>query len=371
MIKINFRKLIAGLVIAAQVLPAGAGLSVQKAINPVGLATSPGSSVDKPIELVDEVNEQAPKVDVHWSVERVDFPVIAVGASSAYYQVKLINGTTRTVRTGNQNIPQGGDFDVFGNCADVFLAAQASCSFQLRYNANKIGESSDNITVTVKGANGDADTQVRLPIRGFAIGGNLVPSAAAVNFGDLAVSTKSEPNTLVLTNKGTDSITTGNLLLSEVDSVFSFTSDCQNKVLEPQQTCSVAVSAQARQPGTAENVLIIQNLTNSENLEIPLSVKGVLDASTEPLSLTPTDNTVSASKGILVSQSYTLRNNSQYDVKILTIETNSSMGINAGITKNCQNITLPPEGTCVITASQTPAGAGPGTDWTCRCHWRR
>lgn len=357
----SFKQFVAGLLIAAQVLPAYAGLNVQRVVDPkmVVAPSKTGNTPGDAIEPVPESPDYAQTTGVYFSVERLDFPIVSVGANTLYYQVRLVNNTDKPVETLNEQKPAEADgFFTTGSCSNKLISAKSACSYQLQFRGLAAGEKNGALAVTVKGTAEEPNKTLSAAVRGFAVAGDLVPSKSSIDFGAVAIGTRSEPNTILLQNKGTQSVSIGNLFLTELDGVYRLSSDCASTTLGAGQSCSVMVDAQPSALGPQVNELRIQNLSDSETISVPLIVAGVIEGDT--LAITPDQNEVSASIGQLLSQSYVIRNVSAYDIQIREIAPNSSMGNQAGVSNNCNNIKLQPDGSCVVTASQTPGAPGTG-----------
>jgi Abnormal spindle-like microcephaly-assoc'd, ASPM-SPD-2-Hydin/Beta-propeller repeat len=135
------------------------------------------------------------------------FPSTSVGSTSAPMTATLYNGTTKSVYLKQPTLTDSTDFTQSDNCNGI-LSPQASCTVTFTFTPQSAG------TLTSTYTTGDLDnpsSPLTVVLNGTATGSTGQPkpqlTPATINFGSVAVGATSAPQTAMLKNAGTASLT--------------------------------------------------------------------------------------------------------------------------------------------------------------------
>ena len=196
---------------------------------------------------------------------------------------------------------------------------------------------------------------------GYLLTPATAPSASlsptSLSFGNQAVDTTSAVKKVTLTSSGTANLTISSIAITGANAGdFAQTNNCPAN-LAPGKKCTVSVTFAPSQIGSRSASLTLTDNAADSPQNVPLTGKGVAQATVSPTSLTfalQTVGTTSAAKNV------TLHNNL---ATMLTVNSISFTGVNAGDfaeTNTCDG-SVPAKGTCTISVMFTPRATGART----------
>jgi hypothetical protein len=174
------------------------------------------------------------QADASLSRHEIDFANQLVGTTSAAQEVTL--KSTGTIALNITSIIASANFGVTDDCVSP-LAVDATCTLDITFMPDAAGSFSGTVTIT-DDAN---DSPQTISLTGVGIensGPQASLSATLIDFGQQAINTTSEAQTVTLTNTGDE-----NLLITDTElggdnpDVFSGVDDCFEKTLSPGESC--------------------------------------------------------------------------------------------------------------------------------------
>jgi len=213
--------------------------------------------------------------DVALSRKEIDFGGQLVGTTSQAEEVTLTN--TGTVAVTINDITASANFAVTDDCPipPNTLAADASCTLGVTFTPNQAGAFSG--TVTVDDDANDSPQTISLTGQGVENDGPQASlSTNAIDFGQQAINTTSQPQEVTLTNTGDEDLSIEDVTLGgESPEAFDGVDDCKGNVLKPGESCNGSVEFSPTEKSIYTAVItIVDNATNSPQT-ISLSGIGV------------------------------------------------------------------------------------------------
>ncbi|MBI3476957.1 MAG: choice-of-anchor D domain-containing protein [Acidobacteria bacterium] len=182
-------------------------------------------------------------------------------------------------------------------------------------------------------------------------------SPTSLSFGNQAIDTTSAVKKITLTSSGTANLTLSNIAITGANAGdFAQTNNCPAN-LAPGKKCTINVTFAPSHVGSRSASLTLTDNAADSPQNVPLTGKGIAQATVSPTSLTfalQTVGTTSAAKNV------TLHNNLAAK---LTVNSIAFTGANAGDfaeTNTCGG-SVPAKGKCTISVTFTPAATGTRT----------
>lgn len=268
------------------------------------------------------------------------FPDTNVNSVSAPLQLTLTN----TGSTASFGIPQvAGDFAVRSTTCGTGLLQNASCALQVIFDPLGEGQRDGFVQVTF----GGASYVTRL--HGHAIGhGATTAAPAAVIFGAVGIGSRSQPQTVALTNTGTGSVTLQSQTVSPSD--FQVVASTCGASLAAGTTCTLTLAFAPSSGGARSGTLTL--VDNTATHAIPLSGTGSGHAS---VSVTPaTIDFGVVPLGQSAQQDATVSNTGDADIGLLPPAATGDFSV-TGTTCGTR---IAPGATCTVTVRFTPSADG-------------
>ncbi len=213
--------------------------------------------------------------DVALSRKEIDFGGQLVGTTSQAEQVTLTN--TGTVAVTINDITASANFAVTDDCPipPNTLAADASCTLGMTFTPNQAGAFSG--TVTVDDDANDSPQTISLTGQGIENDGPQASlSTNAIDFGQQATNTTSQPQEVTLTNTGDEDLSIEDVTLGgESPEAFDGVDDCKGNVLRPGESCNGSVQFSPTEKSIYTAVITIVDNAIDSPQTISLSGIGV------------------------------------------------------------------------------------------------
>ena len=290
----------------------------------------------------------------------------AVGTSGAAQTVTLTNSgnaalTITAIGLGGTN---AADFGQTNTCpiSPSTLAAGANCTLSVSFSPSASGSRTASISVT---DNAGGSPQA-VPLTGTGTAPAVTLGPASLSFASQPVGTTSAAQTTTLTNSGTAALAITAIAVAGANAGdFTQTTTCplNPATLDVNATCTISVrfSPSASGPRSA-SVTIADNAANTPQA---LGLSGTGSSPAPAVTLTPASLSFGSQQVGTTSSAITstLANTGNAP---LTIGSLAMTGTNAGdfaTTSNCPlaPATLPAGGTCTVSVTFSPSGAGPRT----------
>ncbi|MEZ2347470.1 beta strand repeat-containing protein [Terriglobus sp. RCC_193] len=270
-------------------------------------------------------------------VGRGDFPSTSVGSPSAVQSFTFTNTGTGTLSISG--IATTGDFSQTNQCG-ASLAPGETCNISVTFNPTAMGSRAGTLTVTT-------NATTTIPPVSLSGTGTLVQASltSGTDFGLVALTTSSQPQTFVLTNTGNDT-----LVISGITTTgdFSKTTTCGTS-LAGGAACDIVVVFTPTLVGSRTGTLVV---TSNAKVAIPAAI---LSGTGIPApSFTLGDNTSgSTSTTLLVTAGSTATG---------TLKFTSTNGFAGSIALTCTTQGAPPtEAACTVTSPVTLTAGGTAT----------
>ena len=184
------------------------------------------------------------------------------------------------------------------DCASVTLNPTDSCTLDISYNPTVVGDplvdlETDSIGIELASYGYDYTLSVR-GVGVSALNPSLVPTPAAVAFGDIPLTLPSDqPSELLLSldNLGSANITVSSVSLSGTDAAeFSITEDCvSSSPFSPTNSCTVIVQADPLSLGSKTANLVVVSNDPGSPFNIPITANVVARVAELTPELSPVD----------------------------------------------------------------------------------
>ena len=194
---------------------------------------------------------------------------VLIGTRSAPEAVRLTNIGTQAVHITSVGITgtDSGDFAQSNDCGTV-LAPGASCNAQVTFSPTAIRRRIADLTVTDASIVG----QQSIPLRGEGTVVSLSPPS--LNFGNQAVGTTSDPETVTMSNLGASKIKVYPMsLLGPNAADFAQTNTC-GQSLAAGASCSISVTFTPSAKGTRMSSLSVSDTGGGSPQKVPLAGTG-------------------------------------------------------------------------------------------------
>ncbi|MBV9340035.1 MAG: choice-of-anchor D domain-containing protein [Acidobacteria bacterium] len=268
----------------------------------------------------------------------------AVGTTSASATMILKNtGSGSTSLT----IAISGDFGETDNCAGN-LGAKKNCTVHVMFSPTSAGKISGAVTIS---DNSSTSPQV-VGLSGTGVV-PLVFSPTSLTFGNTAVGSTSNPQTVTITNKAASSVS---LALSATADFAISTTTC-GSTLASAGSCSVSITFTPVANGKSSGALIATDNSATSPQELGLSGTGS-GAGASPLLFSPATLTFSnqANGTTSSAKTVTVKNNGKVS---LTLGSSFPISANFSINANsCSGVKLSPAATCSIGVTFAPTLVG-------------
>lgn len=243
-----------------------------------------------------------------------------------------------------------GDFTQTNNCGDS-LAEGASCTITAIFTPQENGTRSANVTVTDNTSNGTQTAN----LTGVGAYPRASLSPQTVNFGSVAVGTKSAAMTSTLTNSGEVNLIISKIALSGTDpSEYTETNNCVGTI-DPGATCTITANFTPSTSGTQSASVTITDNTSTGSTTLNLTGSGALAKVTlNPTTVAFGSVGIGSSSGKMTS---TLTNSGKVTLTITKLALGGAHPSEYSETNNCVG-SFAPNATCTITATFSPTSSG-------------
>jgi uncharacterized repeat protein (TIGR02543 family) len=206
-----------------------------------------------------------------------DFGSVAVGQKSQIQSFVVTNNSKSSLSILSVQISGTNATEFFiaaDPCTGSSLAPGSSCAITVYFAPASSGAKS--ATLSIK--SNSVSPPLIVPLAGTATQPQISIVPTAFDFGRVVVGRASQPETFVLTNNGSTSVTIDSALITGADaSDFRITDDPTGKCLQPGMSCPVCVRMFPRMVQHYSASMVI---TADPVLIVPLSGEGVLDPPT-------------------------------------------------------------------------------------------
>lgn len=353
----GFDYLLVGNTCDGAVLAPGAGCVVEVVCKPTATGLLPADS----IQIISDALSGPTSVALECtgvvgpavSVNPVDvnFGDVAVGRSSVGQAVQISNSGTTALNLTSVSVTTGTDFAITSNtCNGNTLAVGGSCQVVVACSPTATGALSDSLTILSDAA---INPTVDLDCNGIQA---VLDITGDDSFGNVNVGQVGGPNTLTVTNNGTDDVA-----LAEVKQVganpsqFEVSNDaCSLVILGPGESCDFDVSFTPSAGGSFSDELLVGNaeisssvtVTGSGIVPVPPGV-GLLQIKTDVMNFAVDVSTSS-------SQSTTVTNIGDGAVQINSLNLEGDAAFTQ--VNDCDGQTLAPGASCTITVTFAAGG---------------
>ena len=274
-----------------------------------------------------------------------DFGKSRPGVHSLVKQFDFINLGPTTLTISAMSLT-GGDFSDTSTCGAT-LDSQARCLISIQMTPTALGVRSGTLSISTNGN----PSLTSLSLTGQGVIPAVTLSAPNVNFGNQGIGTSSAPQTVTLTNAGTDTLAITSI---SANSSFNVVHDCGSS-LAPASNCSINITFAPNIATAFSGILTVTTDAPGSPHTVDLSGTGVgtpaVGLSTGSLGF------VNRPVGSLSpTQDVTLTNTG---TATLTITSIAVTGTNPGdFAQTSLCTTIAPAATCTINVSFTPSAGG-------------
>jgi hypothetical protein len=219
---------------------------------------------------------------VQLSPQTLSFPAAVIGQSSNPESITLTN-TGNGSLTVTSIVSNDTEFTETDNCTNASIQPNGSCTISVTFTPNTAGTRSGTLTINDNASGGfqtvsltGIGTSTPTPIV------NLSPAQLA--FSNQAVGTSSSPQTVVLTNIGTATLTLTSITMAGSDPMdFQLSNTCA-EFLASQASCNINIGFSPTASGS--RAALVQVADNASGSPQMVSVSGIGTAGTAALSPT-------------------------------------------------------------------------------------
>jgi len=271
----------------------------------------------------------------------LNFGNVNVGTTSSPQTVTLTNNGAKALSISS--IATSASFSQTNNCGSS-LNAGASCSISVTFSPTAAGTSNGTLTITDNAA-GSPQT---VSLTGNGTGATVTFSPASLNFGDQQVNTPSAPQTVTMTNAGSETLAISSITAS---GDYSISSNTCGSTLAAAATCKINVKFTPAATGTLTGDISVADNGYGSPQTVPLTGVGVQGAVTlNPTSLTFGLQLLNTSSA---PQTVTLTNTGTAALTINSIST----GVSFPQTNDC-GTSVDVGASCTFTVTFKPANTG-------------
>jgi hypothetical protein len=189
---------------------------------------------------------------------------------------------------------------------------------------------------------------------------------AVEDFGEQQVGVQSDTRTLSVRNAGRAALRVGGIgVAGDVAQAFFISEDsCSHAVLAPGAACSLGIAFLPRSQGPCHATLTIADNSSDSPHGVGLSGRGIGEVPHPPephaeAGIEPATVTLRAEVGGTATEPVTVRNVGDAPLNLLEVSFSGDRAAFAIDQSGCADLSIPPGGSCQLTASFTPLEAGP------------
>lgn len=293
------------------------------------------------------------------------FGEVQVGVQSPSRSITLSNPGSDPIQL-RASMPAGrGDFRVLGaDCRNNSIPAHGSCVIMLAFSPQGEGNLQGQLTLA-------SDSPVQLQAvrlsgtglrKGIATGFTVVPNQ--VDFGRVQVGTQTEGRPVVLGNPNPDPVQlrVGSLPGGNNGDFRFFPGNCQNETIPAHGSCSISLAFTPKDAGNRHAELTLAS--KSQVQSVRLNGMGMSTNTPPPATTAFMVSPVELDFGrtVLGSQSQgrsiTLSNPGTVPVQVRASLPGGNGGEFRVVGSDCQNLAIPPRGSCAVSMAFFPQQAG-------------
>jgi len=288
----------------------------------------------------------------------VNFGNVTVGTTSGEQDITLTNSGTADLNI--TSITASAGFSQTNDCGSVVIAGDF-CTISVTFSPNSTGAVVGSLTV-VDDASGSPHV---VTLNGTGVGPGAIVSVApsSLLFGNLVVGSTSQPQTVTVTNTGTEALVISTVTIVGLDAgeYDIINNNCNGATVQIGNTCSFQVVFAPTQVGLSNEAVVQVNSNAVASDNVALSGTGVAIGgpvvSVNPNPVVFGDVNINASRVIQVE----VTNTGSVDLVIGQV---SVSGVNAArfevqvIGDTCSNSTVAPGATCKFNAKFSPNAVG-------------
>ncbi|HKT52386.1 MAG TPA: choice-of-anchor D domain-containing protein [Candidatus Angelobacter sp.] len=312
-----------------------------------GNATTCSSAVD--IGAYEFMLATAPAATL--SPAALDFGDITVGTSS---NPQTVTYTATQGCVSRPAISVSGDFHETDTCTSV-LGTGASCTIQITFSPTVTGSRTGTLSVNAN-QNG---TSATASLSGSGLNPAIATvSPTVVSFGNQAVGSESQAQTVTVTNTGTTALHVNSLVMAGSPTLFILSSNCVGAPVAPGGSCSIQLVFEPQALGTVSATLAIGSDAANGPVSVSISGTGV-----QPAIVSVTPSSVNFGTQAVGTQSpvqiITVTNAGGLTLHVASLTINGDSDFSV-VGNNCVGIAVAPGVGCFIQVAFAPRSAGSG-----------
>ena len=273
------------------------------------------------------------------------------GTAASPQTVTLTNDGTTTIHVSTVTLNGDPSLTLASDtCTGATLANGAGCTAQVGFAPTARGTVNATLSFSDDGLNSPQTVQVT----GIGTQPAVSLSASSLAFGNELVGTTSAPQSVVVTNSGTDTLHLG---VASVAAPYSISADgCSSTALAPSGTCTIQVVFAPSTTGVVNSALSIVDDATGSPQSVSLSGTGTQPQATVSPSSLAFGNVLVGSGSARNQQYVTITNSGTADLHVASVTLSGDKAFAIGLT--CANQTVAPGASCQTGVWATPDTVG-------------